>query len=124
MENKLITNHVELVLRIMHLKSEKFSQEEEIQHRFKELVYTLNPATILKNLAGDEDVKSGLAKAGLSLGSNYVIDKVLGRNRSIRGFLFSVLVEKISTLVINNSGVISKIGNLFVRKPSQKSIHR
>ena len=124
MENKLITNHAELVLRIMHLKSEKFSQEEELMHSFKELTYMLNPATIMKNMAGDKEVKTSLAKAGLSLGSNYLIDKVLGRNRSIKGFVMSVFVEKLSNMIINNSGVISKIGRMFVRKtPAQKPLH-
>lgn len=124
MENKSISTHAELVLRIMHLKSEKFSQEEELVHKFKELAYLLHPATLMKNMAGDKEVKTGLAKAGLSLGSNYLIDKVLGRNRSVKGFVMSVFVEKLTNMIINKSGVISRIGKLFARKPAvEKSVH-
>ena len=46
------------------------------------------------------------------------IDKVLGRNNSIKGFLSSMLFEKISTTFINKNatGIIAGIGKLMRSK--------
>lgn len=122
MENKKITTHAELCLQIMHLKAEKFKQEEELKHTFKEFVYTINPVNLVKNslhdLAVDKEVQFDLAKVGLNMGANFLINQVLGKNRSIKGFLSSMLVEKFSSSYINNnvSKIISGIGNFLKPK--------
>jgi hypothetical protein len=119
MQNKETLNHAELSLRIMELKSEILLQEDELKYRFKEFLFTLNPISIVKDsiheLASDKEVQFDLTKVGLNLGANFLIDQVLGRNRSIKGFLSSVLVEKFSNTFINKnaSGIISGISKLL-----------
>ena len=130
MENKEISSHAELVLRIMDLKAEKFSQEEELRYTFKEFVSSLNPISMVKEslhqLAADRDVKFDLAKVGLNLGADFIIDKVLGRNRSIKGFLSAVLIEKFSTLFLNNniSKIVSEISKLLHPNSEQETIQQ
>ena len=130
MENKEISSHAELVLRIMDLKVEKFSREEDLKYTFKEFVSTLNPISMVKEslhqLAADRDVKFDLAKVGLNLGVDFIIDKVLGRNRSVKGFLSSVLIEKFSTLFLNNniSKIVSEISKLLHPNSEQETIQQ
>ena len=130
MENKEISSHAELVLRIMDLKVEKFSREEDLKYTFKEFVSTLNPISMVKEslhqLATDRDVKFDLAKVGLNLGVDFIIDKVLGRNRTVKGFLSSVLIEKFSALLLNNniSKIVSEISKLLHPNSEQETIQQ
>ncbi len=122
MKNVNITNHSELVFRIMELKAQKLSQEIELKHCIKEFAYTINPTSMIKDtiheLSQDKEVRFDLAKVGLNVGANFIIDKVLGRNNSIKGFLSSMLLEKISTTFINKNatGIISGLGKLISSK--------
>lgn len=122
MENKDITNHSELLIRIMELKAQKLSQEIELKNSIADFVYELNPVALVKNslhqLAKDKEVRFDLAKVGLNVGANFIIDKVLGRNRSIKGFLSSMLLEKVSATFIdkNSSGIIAGLGKLISSK--------
>jgi hypothetical protein len=119
MEDKLITSHTDLSLRIMHLKSEKFRQEEALKHDFQELLYTLNPVSVLKeslhDMAEEKEVQLDLVKVGLNMGANLIIDKVLGKNRSIKGFFSSLIVEKLAASFINknSSKVLSGIAHVL-----------
>ena len=126
MENSDISNHLELRIRISQLKAEKIIQEAEFTNMFKEFVGTLNPVSFVKSslhtLATDKAVQFDLVKVGLNLGTNLVIDQTLGRYRSIKGFISSVLLEKYSSSFINNnaSKIVSVIGNLVSRKSDDK----
>ncbi len=119
MENATITNHSQLSARIMFLKAEQLRHEEEIKYEIKELASTYSPFSILKSsihdLLFDKDVQFDLANVGLKMGANYIIDKVLGKNHSLRGFLSALMVEKISAAFIqkNMTKIISTVGNLF-----------
>lgn len=107
MENQEITNHSELALHIMRLKAEKFSQEESLKTTFRELENVLNPVSLIKEsihqFANDKQIKQDLTKIGVKMGVNFLIDKILGRNNSIKGFLSSVMMENISDSIINNN---------------------
>lgn len=122
MENIKITNHTQLQLQIMHLKSKKLSQEIELKHSVKEFVYSISPLSIVKDslhsLVQDREVRFDMAKVGLNIGANFLIDKVVGRNRSIKGFLSSLLIEKISATFINSNStaIVSGISKLFSAK--------
>ena len=119
MENFKITNHSELQFRIMQLKSEKVSQEIEFKSKLKEFAYTISPISIVKNsirdLVSDREVRFDIAKVGLNVGADFLIDKIVGRGRSIKGFLTSILVEKVSSSLINSntSSIVSVISKLF-----------
>ncbi|HEV7231016.1 MAG TPA: hypothetical protein VGO45_06800 [Bacteroidia bacterium] len=121
MERQEISTHTELAIRIMHLKAEKFRQEEVLKNSFREFFYTLQPATIIKEtlheLSQDKEVQFDLAKAGLNMGANFIIDKVLGKNRSIKGYLSSLLLERVSGSFINDnvSKIMEGVGKFFKR---------
>ena len=125
MENIKITNHSELLLHIMQLKSQKLSQEIEIKHSVKALVKSISPVSIVKHalheLSDDKEVRFDIAKAGLNIGANFLIDKVVGRNKSIKGFLSSMIIEKISGAFINKNAtsIISTI-NKFINTTNLK----
>ncbi len=109
----------------MQLKAQKFSQEEELKVKVKELAVGFNPVTMLKeslhNIASDREVQFDLAKVGLNTGATFLIDKVLGRNNSIKGFLSSLLVGNLSSSLIENYApqIISGISKLLSKKTEQ-----
>ena len=127
MENTPITNYNELLLRIRQLKEERSIQKEQLKYAFEEFTDTLNPISIVKGslnkLVKDKDVHVNLAKAGLNLGTNFIIEKVLGRSRTIKGFLSSILLEKISTPFINSnaSKITSGISKLMHSKGEKET---
>jgi len=121
-----MSKHSELVILIQELKEEKYLHEAELKIVLEGFAHSISPVSIIKNslhtLADDRYVKLDLAKAGLNLGANFIIEKVIGRNRSITGFITSIVVEKISTLIINKNGLsfIAGIKNLLHKKPEQE----
>ena len=122
-----VTNHSELVFRIMELKAQKLSQEIELKYCIKEFAYTVNPTSMIKNsiyeLSQDKEVRIDLTKVGFTLGANFIIDKVLGRNRGIKGFLSSVLFEKVSSTLINKyaPGIVSGFRKLINSRSRQNN---
>lgn len=119
MESTEIASYDALLMQIRQMEAEKISRSDELQQKFTEVVYTLNPVSFVKEslhtLANDKEVHIDLAKVGLNLGANLVIDQVLGKYRSVKGFFGSVLFENISGYFINQnatkimSGISKKI---------------
>ena len=122
MENINITNHTELQLHIKLLKAQKLSQEIEIKHAVKELITSLSAISMIKSsineITHDKEIKFGIAKMGLNIGANYIIEKIVGRSKSIKGFLSSIIIEKISGAFINKNGssIITSISNIIKPK--------
>ena len=122
--NKYISknSHKILLLKIETLKAEKANKEMILRNSFQDFASSLNPITIVKDslheLAKDKTVQVDLAKVGLNLGTNFLIDQTLGKYRSIKGFVGSMLLEKFTTSFINNnsSKILSGISNLLSRK--------
>ena len=121
-----ITNYTDLEVKILQLRQEKELQENEVKYSFHQFVHTLNPVTILKdslhNLTKDKTAQMDLAAVGLNLGTNFIIEKTLGKYSSIKGFIGSMLLENFSVPFINNnsSQIISLIGNLFNKDSKKK----
>jgi hypothetical protein len=126
MENIEISGHTELIMQIMHLKQEKFRQEDELKYTFKEFVFTLNPISMVKNslhdLAQDSEVQFDMAKVGMNMGANYIIERILGKNSSFKGFLSALIVEKVSAALINTNltKIISGIRKLTHRNSNNE----
>jgi len=124
MENKEISVHNKLLLHINRLKAEKFELEDELEHTFKEFTYTLDPFFIAKKslhkLVEDKEVQTDLVSVGLNLITNFFIERILGR-QTVKGYLSSVLVEKISTSLINNNaaGIVSLISTLQTKNQTK-----
>ena len=122
MKNENITTHSELLFRIKELRTQKLSQEIELKHCIKEFIYKINPTSMIKDsiheLSRDKEVRFDLAKVGLNVGANFIIDKVFGRNNSIGGSLSSMLLEKISGTFINknSASIIAGLGKLLSSK--------
>lgn len=117
-ENTGINIHTELLMRIENLKVQKAIQEEGLKVILIELTEKINPISFVKDslheLAVNREVQFDLAKVALNMGANLVIDQVLGKYRSIKGFFSSVLIEKFSTAFINSNA--SKIFSGFGKK--------
>lgn len=126
MENTEINNYTDLVMRIMHLKQEKFRQEEELKYTFRELTYSLNPITAAKKylheLAENSGVKYDITKVGLNLAANLIIGRILGKNNGFKSILSALLVEKLSSSFIKNklAKIISRISNHIQRPLEQE----
>ncbi len=125
MNRPQISNLADLELHVQHLKTQKRQQETELKTTFNELIDTLNPISIAKQslheLAGDLEVQFDVVKMGLNVGANLIIDKVLGKHQSIKGFLSSIVMEKLSTIVINNNAtdIVLGITDLILGKPNE-----
>lgn len=121
-----ISNYRELELKIAELNQQKLIEEKELENSIHMFIKTINPVDMLKNslttLTKDKTTQIDLAKLGLNLGANFIIEKALGKNESIKGFLSSVALELFSTPFINSnsSKLIKGISNLFNRKAKKQ----
>ena len=111
MDASTISCHGDLLKRIDELKAVKAEQEEIISIQFKDLKSSLNIGTIVKEsvaqIANDKDTRKDLMKIVASNGANFIIEKFLGSNNSIKRYLGSILAEKVSNTFIGN--LIAKI---------------
>jgi len=111
MENKQISTYPELVLHIMHLKQEKFRQEDELKYTFRELIFLLNPLSLVKgvlhDLASDSEARFDMAKVGLDLAISMVVNGILRNKGGFKGFIGKLLLEKFSSTIIGHK--LSKI---------------
>lgn len=123
MENAAIGSYAELTSRIIYLKSEKLRQEEELKGVFSEISGSLNLFSMIKGSLNKRTEKKNvffnLMKVGLTMGSSFIIDKILGKRRSFKGFLNSLLIEGFSALLINLD--VLKIISAFNGFISQKA---
>jgi hypothetical protein len=107
MENKEISNYPELVLYIMHLKQDKFRQEEEIKYTIRELIYLLNPINVIKqglhNLATDAEARVDMLKVGLSMGANMLVNRIMRNKSGMVGLVGKVLLGKFSSTLIGRN---------------------
>lgn len=117
MEKAIIKNHSELVLRIAELRMYKNIQEAELKDSFKGIASTLNLISLFKE-ATNQDRPLELAKSGVNMVLDLIIDLILGKHRSIKGYLSAVMVEKFTTMLVDNNliNIISGINSLFNRK--------
>jgi len=119
MNNVEITTHAQLLRRIVELKATKDVQEEELKITFRNFIATIDIVSILKGgLSSTGNHPLELAKTGVNMVMNLIIALVLGKNRSIKGFLSAVLIEKFTSSLINNNlmDIISTISSLINRK--------
>lgn len=78
-----IRNSTELKHEIMRLNALRAEQEQALRRDLKELMYALQPSTVIRrtvtNLKKDDGVKASALQAGISLGSGFLLDKLLLR---------------------------------------------
>lgn len=128
MNNYSITTHEELKQQINHLKIKKAQSAEDLKKSLVAFFESIDPVSVIKGslhaLASDKTVRTDIAKVGLNMGANIIIDKILGKHQSIKGFLSALLVEKISSEFINNnfSHIVAGISKMM-NKNTAANIH-
>jgi hypothetical protein len=117
MENKIITNHTELILHIAELKMNKDIQGYELQHSFKEIVSSLNMVSLFKE-SSTQDHPLKVAKSFVNMALDLIIDLILGKHLSIKGYLSAIMVERFTSMMVDNNllNIISGISSMFNRK--------
>lgn len=116
MESTEIAGYDELLMYVRQIEVEKMARFDDLSQKFEAVMYTLNPVSFVKEslhtLANDREVHIDIAKVGLNMGANLLIDQVLGKYRSVKGFFSSVFFENISAYFINQnaSKIVSGIG--------------
>jgi len=102
----VITNDIELHQRIMKLNNLKEEQEQIIKRNVREVVYSMHPSMIFKNIVNkfseDSESTNDLKTIGLNLGKDFLIAKLFGKGGSIKGFISSLLIRKATDYVIKN----------------------
>jgi len=127
MKNTEITSHDELISRIIYLKADKQMQEESLKIKFRDFASNLDFGFLLNNdgnkAVASNNIVYNLVKVVLNKGANFIIDKFLGKNRSFKGFLSSLLVEELSTLLINSNinSIISGFSRLIHSRSNTQS---
>lgn len=125
----VITNDLELHERIMKLNYLKEEQELVIKRNVQEVVYSMHPSVIFKNIVNkfseDKESTNDLKSIGLNLGKDFLIAKLFGKGGSVKGFISSLLIRKATDYVLKNhsdlivSG-IQKLESFFKEKITNK----
>ena len=125
-----ISNHTQLMYAIMQTNASKVEQEEEIKYQLKEIYYSFQPATLIKNairnVMSDAENQKNLAQTALEIGIDYIIRLVFQKKSSFKGFLSSILMEKVTRFIFNNESDlintgINKFGDLLKKFKSSVS---
>lgn len=102
-----IQNHDDLIREIAILKDKIIDDEIKALDSFSILMKSLNPIALAKeslnSLFKDKDLVQNVKNIGLKTGANFLIDKVLGKNRSVKGFILSTIVENISEYMLGKN---------------------
>lgn len=105
MESPIILKHKDLKLLIEEVRESKEIQERELKESFKEFAHALSPVQVAKStlhtLVKDKEVQFDLVKGGMTLGANFIIESIFNRNNTIKGFLSSAILERVSTTLIS-----------------------
>lgn len=109
----VITNSTELKHEIMKLSSLKADQEVALKRDLKELYYSMQISTVIKrtvrDLKEDDNIKSTAVEAGISLGSGFILDKLLLRKGyGIKSYLVNAGLKKLVSY-FTHSGVGQKL---------------
>lgn len=101
-----ITNDTELHHRIMKLNNLKEEQELVIKRNVREVVYSMHPSMILKNIVNkfseDKEGTNDLKSIGLNLGKDFLLAKLFGKGVSLKSFISSLVIRKATDYVMNN----------------------
>jgi hypothetical protein len=119
MNNLPITNHSQLLLRIAELKAIKDIEEEELKISIRKFISTIDLVSFFKvGILNSGSHTADLVKTGINMVLNLLISVIVGKHRSMKGFLSSILIEKFTSTLINNNlmGIIAAISSLLSRK--------
>jgi len=118
MINTKITTYQEVLQRIAQLNVLKDAQEIELKNNLKEVYQNFQLKNILKNtvidLANDKEFRQDSMAAATGLATDMVLGRLFNKNNSIRGFITTLLIEKLALPFIKNNKekIFSFISNL------------
>src|SRR6185437_15102266 len=118
MRTTKIHTYNELSLRINQLNDLKDKQEIALKNDVKELYQRLQPKNIIKetakDLANDTEFRGNSLKALKNIATDFVVGRLFNKNSSVKGFIATVLVEKlVAPLIANNkTKIVDFITNL------------
>ncbi len=120
-----IHTYDELTVRINQLTSLKDAQEIALRNDVKELYQRLQPKNIIKetvkDLANDAEFRGNSFKAVKNVATDFVVGRLFNKNNSVKGFLATLLVEKlVAPLIANNKTKIVDFITNLVSKFSHK----
>lgn len=119
METAPITNYAQLQERIRELGIYKTVQEKELKLIVNEAISLLDFTRFFKQNRNEQPFI--IVKSAVNMVLNQLVDVVLGKNRSVKGFISSIVVEHFTTSLVNNNliSIVSNIAKLynFIKKP-------
>lgn len=121
-----ISTHADLIAHIVDVRINLETQGIALKEHFKEFVHTISPFEVAKSsihaLVNDKEVQFDLIKGGMNLGSNFIIERIFNKDHGIKGFLSSVILEKVSSSFIqaNAANIIVGISKLFSKKQPER----
>ena len=90
-------------MKLNYLKEE---QELVIKRNVREVVYSMHPSVMFKNIVNkfseDKESTDDLKSIGLNLGKDFLISKLFGKGGSLKGFISSLLIRKATDYVLKN----------------------
>jgi hypothetical protein len=122
MENTAIFNHSDLLLRLEELKSKRDMQQEELKISITGFIATIDIVSFFKKKSGlSNDEPQELLKTGLNMALNLITGLIFGKNRSIKGYLSALMVERFTSMVVDNNliNIITGISSLIFRNRNQ-----
>ena len=129
MRKPKIHTYEELTLRITELITIKDAQEVELKSNVKELYESFQLKNILKNtvkdLTDDKEFSQNGFKATTGMATDFIIGKIFNKNNSVKGFITTLIVEKLLTPLIKNNKdkILSFITDVFAKyKNKEESV--
>jgi hypothetical protein len=118
MTNTRINSYEEVTQRIAQLNTIKDAQETELKNNLKAVHQNFQLKNILKNtlkdLAGDKEFRKDGISAATGFATDMVVGRLFNKNNSIRGYITTLLVEKLALPFVKNNKekIFSFISNL------------
>lgn len=103
-----ITSYETLRARIDYLDTVKEAQEEALKADLKQVLESLQPANLLRsaveNIKHDRDLKNQTGELGLSLGLDFLVDKLFKKSSSTGAYIKATLVEQAAAFILDRYG--------------------
>ena len=121
MNKNNIHTYEELTLYINQLNSLKETQEIELKKSLNEVYKNFQLKNIIKktvkDLANDTEFREDSYKAAGNMATDFIVGRLFNKNNSIRGFITTILIEKLVTPLLKNNKdkVLTFITDLFAK---------
>lgn len=104
MISKKVANYKELNAALAELHESRLKQEDLLKQNVSGIKEALNPLSIakgyLKSMVADKELHRDAMKAGLSMGAQYIIEKLFKTNKSAKRHFTANIFEKLVTKLV------------------------